>query len=358
MPAYFNAAGHGLPSDGTVIRMRQHLDREVRVGPIAALEEGWDEIMAVPGKAAALIGAASEDAGLANTTTAAWLAIVARLPMKGKRLLVAPHEWGPNIAFLRALAGSADATIEVLPKLDLDASGPSAPDLSEWAERIDEDVAAIFAPMVTSISGLAYPVAAIGALPRPAGTRLVIDAAQALGQVPIDIGELGCDALIATCRKRLRGPRATALFWLNSAAGLGFVPSELEPTDSNAALRLGLGNAIDEALETGIDAIGQEVAGLAAKAYDKARALGLDTLTGTPPMTSTLCLAVADDRRPAIATALSGRGLVVKWPDPVKDEPYGTDGGPETAALRISPHLYNNEPELDELFGVIGAALD
>ena len=47
---------------------------------------------------------------------------------------------------------------------------------------------------------------------------LVVDAAHALGTGPVDVDELGCDALIAGCHKWLFGPRGTGLVWARPEA--------------------------------------------------------------------------------------------------------------------------------------------
>ena len=344
MPAYLNSASHGPPSERTLQRIRSHIDLERDVGPAAAFERVRDEYHQVRCNAASLIGAVSNDVGFAPTTSAAWLPLVVRFRLSGKRLLVAPHEWGDNVRALEAIAANTGAVIEVLPELDF-----AAPDLQSWEDRIGDDVAAIFVPMVSSVSGLRYPVEDIGRLPRPDPCRFVVDAAQALGQTPIDVSQLSCDALVATCRKWLRGPRGTALFWTNPELGDALAASELEPYDANVSLRLGVGNAISEALDAGVGELEKEIRTLRDHTYRQVTGLGFDGQTDSPPMTGAICIGLPRRLAARAGEHLANRGVVVKFPDARRDEPCARTGAADLVPMRISPSYFNTEREISEL---------
>lgn len=345
---YLNACSHGLPSADTIARIRAHLDLELKLGPLAAQQDVADELSEVKSRAEHLISASPGTLGLATTTFSGWLSIVARLPVAGKRLLVAPHEWGENIAALQILAGNAGGTVEVLPELDL-----AAPDLARWSERIDEDVAAVFTPYISSVAGLRYPVAAIGALPRPASTLLVVDGAQALGQTPIDVSRLGCDVFVATCRKWLRGPRNTALLWIADADKLGFSIRDIEPFDVNPALRLGLGAAIGQAAAQCVEAMQTRVQQLCRHAHQRALQDGFMALSGTPPASGACSIYIPSHRREPLQTKLASAGIHIKWPDAGQDEPASGADRAGHAIMRISPHVYNGTDDIDVLFDLL-----
>ncbi|MCZ0310163.1 aminotransferase class V-fold PLP-dependent enzyme, partial [Escherichia coli] len=57
----------------------------------------------------------------------------------------------------------------------------------------------------------------IGRVTRAAGIPYFIDAAQALGQLPVDVSAIGCDMLKGSGRKFLRGPRGAAILYLRKA---------------------------------------------------------------------------------------------------------------------------------------------
>lgn len=139
MTVYLNSASHGQPSHRTLQRIQTYYALEQKIGVFEAAQQSQHELEQVREYAAALINAHPSSLGFSYTTTAAWLAIVARLNFSKGRILVAPHEWGDNLRLLTRLTKNTKATIEVLPSLDLD-----VPDLNTWQERIDDDVAMIF----------------------------------------------------------------------------------------------------------------------------------------------------------------------------------------------------------------------
>ncbi|MEM7508200.1 MAG: aminotransferase class V-fold PLP-dependent enzyme [Pseudomonadota bacterium] len=342
---YLNAAGHGLPDRRVVRRMIRHLEREAEIGAEEAAAESAGDLAQTRANAARLLGAGLEETGLASTTVATWLAIVARLDMAGKRVLVAPHEWGANLRLLDRIASQNGAHIERLPPIDF-----ATPDLSAWAERIDEDVAAICTPMVTSVTGHPYPVAAIGTLPRPESARFIVDAAQAVGQVPVRVAELGCDALVATTRKWVRGPRQSAIFWMSPGLGQ---PGLIEPMDANLAVRLGQGEALRLVLEEPGETYAASLAPLNTHARARAADQGLRCLTPQDAGTAAVALAIPQAMRDPISSALAEADILVKWPTPWHEEPDSELAAPDFAVMRISPHVYNTADQIDAVFDVI-----
>ena len=349
---YLNAASHGIPSERTVQRMVDHLLLEQQMGPAAARESVEAELEAVRSTGASLIGAAPQDLGLSFTTLAAWRSIVDHLDLSGKEVLIAPHEWGENVEALKFLADRLGFSIDVLPTLRF----PS-PDLAAWSDRIRDETAAIFVPMVTSVQGLRYPVEAIGDLPRPDHCRLIVDAAQALGQTEIDVIRLGCDALVATCRKWLRGPRGTALFWLNPGAFRDMSVAELEPFDANVSARLGLGNAIREAMEMGLETIEHRIADLVRHATGRARELDIAVHAEGDPASGAVCLLLPEAVARSLRESLAASRFWIKWPNPPVDEPEAGSLPEGMHALRLTPHVYNSTVEIDRLFDCLKRTL-
>jgi len=345
---YLNSASHGFPDRAVLERMSAHLDLEARVGPLAAREQVDDALKSVTEDALTLLNSQAECLGFSTGTLNALSTYVYGLSISGKRLLVAPHEWGENITFLQNLAARFDASVEVLPLFDL-----ASPDLSTWQDRIDDDVAAIFVPMVTSVAGLHYPVEAIGQLERPAHAEFIVDAAQAIGQVEIDVERLGCTALFATTRKWVRGPRQTAVFWTANSQRR----ADVEHNDTNVALRLGLGVAFGQLLERGVAQTAAELRERSTHIRARADALGLGYLSTAETGTAAVTILLPNQSFEQVSNALEAAEIVAKWPNALADEPTSEVDVESSKPLRVAPHITTPIADIDAAFDVISAAL-
>lgn len=352
--SYFNAASHGLPDPNVYTAMADFLISQSGLAQAKTKCGENEKLLDAKRAVASILSTEVDQLGFTSTTTAAWHAIVGQLDLAGKRVLVTEHEWGD---FYRILAKRADITIEVLPALNL-----SDPNLSLWAARLDEDVAAIFVPLITSTSGARYPVEAIGLLPRSNGTKFIVDAAEALGQTPISVNKLNCDAIVSTCRKWLRGPRQTALFWVNTSWSESdeFSASSLAPADQNAALMIGLGAAAQSYLMHTPQGVEQTLRAQASDLRTWASSNGISVYGGGGGKKSQSAIVSLDlDQRElkAVTAALEQVGIVGKVIDINVVEPLNRALSNQTKILRISPHIYNSGSDLQQLKDVISGAL-
>lgn len=343
MPIYLNAASHGLPGSATLEMAKKQVEAELDRGTVLSAEEAKGEIAAARTAAAGLLGAAEKRTIFGSTTTQIWQEIVGRLPLSGRRVLISPHEWGANVRHLRHLASMFELGIDVVPEEE--AFDPAA-----WQGRIDDRTAAILLPAVTSMEALLYPVAAIGALPRPETTLVIVDAAQAFGRVPVSMSA-GCDVLLGTARKWLRGPRGTAIAALSSRAERAVLSESraLEAHDFNIANRCALGTALRECLDTGVPEIARQVEAqerdLRRALEDNGMLMALAKAGATAPGNIVLDITLTD--RDRIDSALRSHGIIAKWSLPAMEEPLSRLAqASDRAFLRLTPHVYNHTEDL------------
>jgi selenocysteine lyase/cysteine desulfurase len=84
----------------------------------------------------------------------------------------------------------------------------------DLVHAFEDGARALVMSLVSCKSGAVLPVRAACAVARQAGVVTIIDAAQALGQIPVDVNELGADAVVTLGHKWVHGPLATGAIWV------------------------------------------------------------------------------------------------------------------------------------------------
>lgn len=270
--AHFNHAGASLMPQSVLDVTIGHLRREAEIGGHEAADEASARLEAVYASVAALIGAGPDEIALVENATRAWDMAFYAIPfLPGERILTSAAEYASNvIAFLQVAARGV--SIEVIPN---DEHGQVS--VEALANMLDNRVRVVAISHMPSNGGLVQPAAAIGRLTREAGAIYLLDACQTVGQMPVDVEQIGCDILSATSRKYLRGPRGAGFLYVRRPLIERLVPPLLdlhaarwtareryeirsdarrfENWESFVAGRLGMGAAIDYALDLGLDRI-------------------------------------------------------------------------------------------------------
>lgn len=286
-----NHAGASVMSAAALAALQDHLALESRVGPMDAADAVAARLQRLRDSAARLLNAGSDEVAVLGSGSAAfgavWSAFTHTAPLRaGDRILVGRQEWGGNLATYQRAAARAGATVQVLP-----CRADGSVDVEASAALMDERVRWLSLTWLPANGGLINDAAALGRLARAAGVPYLIDAGQALGQLPVDVQALGCDMLKGAGRKHLRGPRGTALLYarrgfldrleppwvdVQSApwgAALRDDAGRFETAEQPVALRLALGVALDEALAVGVDHIAERMQTLATALRERLAAL-------------------------------------------------------------------------------------
>jgi len=368
---HFNNAGAALMPAPVVDVMVDHLRREAEIGGYEAADEAEGRLDRVYESVARLLGAASDEIALTLNATVAWQMGFYSLPLRaGDRILTARAEYAANyVAFLQ-VAKRTGAMIEVIPD---DADGVLDPAALE--RMIDKRVRLIAMTWVPTNGGLVNPAAAVGRIARAYDIPYLLDACQAVGQMPVDVDALGCDMLSAPGRKFLRGPRGTGFLYIRRALLQRLEPPlidhfgapwvapdryELRPDarryetwENNYAARLGLGVAIDYALALGIDAIGERARALASRLRAALRSIpGVTVHDLGPDPAAIVTFSVRGMAAEEVKQALADARVNVTISDPASTLLDATARSLPNI-VRASPHYYNTDEEVDQVAGQV-----
>jgi cysteine desulfurase/selenocysteine lyase len=258
-----------------------HLQREALIGGYEAAAQAHEAVEHVYDAAATLLGCHRDEIAIVENATRAWDMAFYAIPLgPGDRILTAVAEYASNVIAFLQVARKTGAVVEVIPN---DASGQLS--IAALRQAIDHRVKLIAITHVPTNGGLVNPAAAVGEVAREAGVWYLLDACQSIGQLPLDVQAIGGDLLSATGRKYLRGPRGTGLLYVRRAmldrleppfldlhAAQWVTPERFEMRsdarrfenwETYYAGKIGLGVAIEYALQWGIEAIWTRVTHLA-----------------------------------------------------------------------------------------------
>lgn len=286
------------------------------------------------------------------------------LPLKaGDRILTACNEYASNyIAFLQ-MAKLRGVEIDIV---ENDEHGQL--DLARLKEKIDDKVKLIAITHVPTNGGLINPAAAVGKLAQEHKIPYLLDACQSVGQLVIDVEEIGCDLLSATGRKYLRGPRGTGFLYvrksflekleppfldLHAAEWSSRNQYEMRPDarrfenwECNVAAKLGLGQAVDYALNLGLNNIEHQVITLA-KQLRTALAV-LPTVT-VQDLGENKCgivtFTVAGHSAPEVKAYLASKAINVSA-STLSSTRIDMENRGLLDVVRASVHYYNTEEEI------------
>jgi selenocysteine lyase/cysteine desulfurase len=274
-------------------------------------------------------------------------------------VLVGRQEWGGNLVTYQR----AGAQVEVLP-----CRADGSVDAEASAALIDERVRLISLTWLPANGGLINDAAALGRVARAAGVPYLIDAGQALGQLPVDVQQLGCDVLKGAGRKHLRGPRGTALLYVRRGLlsqlappwvdvqsapwgqGLREEARRFETAEQPVALRLALQVALAEALALGLAPIAERVQRLAAALREHLAArphVRLHDLGDGPR--SGLVRFTVDGEAPADTRARLARQGIHVGANGLPYTPLDMQARGLDAIVRASPSWLHDEADVERL---------
>lgn len=326
--------------------------REVERNPVV-YGYGWatramDEVRA---KAAAFINCRTEELALTRCTTDGMNWVAQGLTWSaGDRILTTDQEHPGGRVCWDYVARKYGVIIDVV------AIPPGENDARAIVERCAAKMTArtrvLSVAHLLSSTGLRMPIAELSAVARSSGCLAVVDGAQAVGAIHVDVKALGCHAYATSGHKWLLGPKGTGWLYLSQELGSTIDPIALQSGRAsysessgvgNIPGVLGLGAAIDYLTAIGMTRIESHDIALRNRLYDALAAVTrLRVVSPGPGPLATPLLTFALPE--GITSRALYERLLNKHKVVVKVVP-----GQWLNGNRISTHLFNTDGDVDIL---------
>lgn len=370
---HLNNAGASLMPSPVLAAVSKHLETEYLHGGYEAAAMNQQKIAAFYPAVARLFHCEAHQIAYTTNATDAFSRALSSIPfVKGDRILTTFDDYVSNqLAFLQLKKrfGVQLEYADQLPEGGVDAQ-------SVWSKiKIHRPKLVAVTHMPTN-SGLIQDVETVGKICRSEDILYLVDGCQTAGQLPIDLEGLGCDFFSATFRKFLRGPRGTGFLYVSERVlQLGLHPLFIDlhsaywKTDhgyelaSGArryelwerpyAMMVGAREAADYAYRVGLSNIANRTAHLASRLREGLQAIeSISVLDHGPSLGAIVTFHAEGMEAKYLHSALLEKkvnsSLVFLESARFDFSRKGIDW-----ALRLSPHYYNHEHEIEQVIGIV-----
>ncbi len=317
----------------------------------------------VRGLFAGLIGAPPD--GIAIVPAVSYANAIAAKNLEvapGQTILVLDEQFPSNVYPWWDKARQSNADLIVVPR----------PANHDWTstilEHIDERLAIAALPNCHWTDGGLVDLVAVGKMVREVGAALVVDASQSLGALPLDVGDVQPDFLCTVGYKWMLGPYSYSYLyvgperrggepieqgWITRKGSEDFTRLVDYETELEAgATRFDVGErsnfiltpmaeaALTQIGDWGIENIADTIARSTAEVERRMTSLGLDPIP-------------AGRRGPHMTGVYFPNGVPVDLGDRLRAA--GVYASIRGDSLRLSPHLFTTEADLDRLSEVVAA---
>jgi selenocysteine lyase/cysteine desulfurase len=319
---------------------------------------------------AEMIGADPDEMALIGNTTAGISLVAEGLDWRpGDNVVTLADEFPSNVYPWFNLASRGVETRRV----PTDESGRL--DFDRLAEACDERTRVVTVSWIGFATGYRHDVKRIASIAQERGALIFLDAIQGLGAFPLDVNDLGIDFLAADGHKWMLGPEGAGIAYIRREhlerlrpLGVGWhsvmpgqdythIELNLRPTaaryeggSQNNAGFLALGASLKLLTELGIESVAASILDITEKACERLTGIGAKIVSDRRPDYRN-----GEQRSGIVAFELPGREpMAAKRHCMKQNVVFGCRAG----RLRISPHAYNNEEDLDRLVEAIVSFYD
>ena len=209
---YLNTAGAGKMSTATLQTIKKQLDLEVKIGGYNAMNSKKKELELFYSNTANLINAETP-AKIAYTDSASrsWNIALDSAPLKDEATIITlASEFSSNLISIYNYAARKNAKVELIP-CNLDGTFS----LNDLSKKIPAKNCLIALSHATAQGSIINPVTQIGKIAKEKNALFLVDGCQAVGNIPVDVQKIACDAYTATGRKWLCGPRGSGFLYID-----------------------------------------------------------------------------------------------------------------------------------------------
>lgn len=312
---------------------------------------------------ARLLGATSNEIAVTTSASAGINAIASALRFDDgrRKIVISDYEFPTDaqIWYAQELRGA-----EVVRVPETDGYIP----VESFAEAIDEQTKIVAVAQVCFRNGARLDIPAIAELARERGALMMVDGYQGFGTMPFDVYAANVDFAVGGCVKYLLGTAGVGFLYARGELIESLVPTvtgwfaqedifamdttRYNPAHSARRFEAGTppviniyaaiaGLAILE--EIGLDAIRRRIGGLTNQIKTLAREAGYKIVTPTDSARHGAMIAIRSQDAPALVARLAEHDIVTSDRD---------------NNLRVSPHFYNNEQDVERLFEVLHGQRD
>jgi cysteine desulfurase/selenocysteine lyase len=287
---------------------------------------------------------------------------------EGDEIIVSHLEHHANIVPWQQLASAKGAKLRVIP---VDDSGQVL--LDEYKKLLNDRTRIVAVTQVSNALGTVVPVKEIVALAHRAGAKALVDGAQSVSHMRVDVQDIGADFFVFSGHK-VFGPTGIGVVWGrrevledmppwqgggNMIADVTFektvfqpIPNKFEAGTGNIADAVGLGAAIDYVNRVGIENIARYEHELLVYGMAQLRTIPGVRLIGTADdKASVMSFVLKGYTTEEVGQALNDEGIAVRTGHHCA-QPILRRFGVETT-VRPSLAFYNTFGEIDQLAAVV-----
>lgn len=236
--------------------------------------------------------------------------------------------------------------------------------LEDVEKAVDDKTVAVAISHVEYVNGFRHDLRALGEIAHEHGAYVIVDAIQSAGAMQIDVKRHDVDFLMSACYKWLLSPPGAGYLYVKEELIEKFEPpfvgwasvkpevfetidffdiwslrlsetaSRFEVGSSSFISLVGATEALKMLLDIGIEKIEKRILKLTDHLIEAVKDLGLELQTPEEPQCRSGIVNFKIDKPKEVAEKLNNKGIIVS---------------PRAHGIRVSPHFYNTEEEIDRL---------